>query len=175
LKIFFYPSNFNLLQESARQRRWNLVQSSGTRDDFDQLSGDDGLTGSVECQRELVNHLAGVLRRVVHGSHSRGLFRAGALLHGVEEHGSQGEFHVALDDVGVQGIVDGELGSALDGLQAVEWQLSDAVRHDRLELVVDDLAVGVFVLQVHDFVGQLGGVQERWWQATDLKWLCNER
>jgi hypothetical protein len=36
-------------------------QSSGTGDDFNQLSSDDSLTGTVECHRQFINHLT--LRR----------------------------------------------------------------------------------------------------------------
>jgi len=31
-------------------------QSSGTGDDFNQLSSDDSLTGTVECHRQFINH-----------------------------------------------------------------------------------------------------------------------
>ena len=81
-------------------------QGSGTGDDFNQLSSDDSLTGAVECHRQLVNHFTlkennksdrqfkdwilyledtGVFASVVHGRHTRGLFRGGILLHAVEE------------------------------------------------------------------------------------------
>ena len=79
------------------------LQRGGTRDDLDELSSDDGLSGPVVCQRQLVNHLTcnvnvgrwvnetcfiferlskflskaartGVLAGVVHGSHPGRLF-----------------------------------------------------------------------------------------------------
>ena len=39
------------------------------RDNFDQFPGDCRLTGAVEGQRQVVDHFAGVARRVVHGRH----------------------------------------------------------------------------------------------------------
>lgn len=61
------------------------LEGRSTGDDFDQLPGDDGLTGTVECQRQLADHLLGVLAGVVHGRHTGRLFATGALLHRVEE------------------------------------------------------------------------------------------
>lgn len=168
----FFPSNFKTFYKISHAR--SLLQSGSARDNFNQLSGDDSLTCSVESQCELVNHLASVLWSVVHGSHSGRLFRASAFLHCVEQHRSQRELQVALDDLSVQRIVNSELWCSLDRLQAVKWQVSDGVRHNRLESVVNNLSVSELVAQVHDFVGQLGGVQERWRQTADLKRLCNE-
>lgn len=79
-----------------------LVEGSGTGDDLNKFSGDDGLAGPVERQRQFVNHLSGVLGRVVHGSHAGGLLGAGSLLQGVEQHRGERELHVGLDHVSVQ-------------------------------------------------------------------------
>lgn len=149
----------------------SLFQSGGTRNNFNQLSGDDSLTCSVECQRQLVNHLASVLGSVVHGSHSWRLLRARAFFHRVEKHWSHWELQVALDDIGIQWVVDWQLSCCFDWLQAEDGQVCDLVWHDRLEFVVDDLAIGEIVAAVDDFVGQLGGIQELWWQTSNLK-LC---
>lgn len=159
-------SNFKkFLQESAR----SLLQSGGAGDDLNQLPGDDGLARSVERQRQLLNHLASVLRRVVHGRHPRRLLGARAFLHGVEQQRRHGELQVALDHVGVQRVVQRQLAGRLDRLQAEDRQRRRGVRHHRAELVVDDLAVGELVAAVHDLVGDLGGVQELWRQASDLR------
>lgn len=39
------------------------LQGRSSRDDLDQLLGDDGLSGAVECQGQLVNHLSWRRRR----------------------------------------------------------------------------------------------------------------
>lgn len=91
-----------------------LVQSGGTRDNFNKFSGDDGLAGPVEGQGQLVNHLSGVLGSVVHGRHAGGLLGAGAFLQGVEQHGGERELHVRLDHVGVQRVVGRQFGGALE-------------------------------------------------------------
>lgn len=57
------------------------LQRGRTGDDFNQLLGDDRLPGSVEGQRQLVNHLSRILGRAVHGGHPRALFAARILLH----------------------------------------------------------------------------------------------
>merc|ERR1719318_286663 len=46
------------------------LEGGSSRNDLDQLASDDGLPGPVEGDPQLVDHLAGVLRRVVHSSHS---------------------------------------------------------------------------------------------------------
>ena len=56
------------------------LQSSCTRDNFNELSSDDSLPSPVELEGELLNHLSGVLAGVVHGSHPGRLFGAGSLL-----------------------------------------------------------------------------------------------
>ena len=44
-----------------------VLGSSSTSDNLDQLAGDDSLSGTVEQNRELADHVTGVLRGVVHG------------------------------------------------------------------------------------------------------------
>ncbi len=60
--------------------RTSTLQSSGTRDNFNKLSSNDGLSGSVKGDGEFVNHFTGVLAGVVHGSHSGALLAASSLL-----------------------------------------------------------------------------------------------
>lgn len=92
---------------------WGLVESSCPGDDLDEFPGDDSLPGPVEGEGELVDHLARVLGGVVHGGHAGGLLGAGALLQRVEQHGREGELHVGLDHVRVQGVVHRQLRCAL--------------------------------------------------------------
>ena len=56
-----------------------------TRDDLDQLAGNDGLSGSVVENLELIDHVAGVLRCIVHGVAAGGLFGGVALGKSPEE------------------------------------------------------------------------------------------
>src|SRR5690606_38670164 len=56
-------------RESVRRRSQRL----GTGHDLDQLLGDLRLAGAVVEQGEVVDHLAGVARRVVHRGHARAL------------------------------------------------------------------------------------------------------
>lgn len=86
-----------------------LVQSGSSGDNFNELASDDGLSGSVEGQRQLVNHLAGVLAGIVHGAHARRLLGAGALLHREEDQRGQRELQIVLNDVRVERIVGDEL------------------------------------------------------------------
>lgn len=43
----------------------SILRCSGTSDNLDQLSGDDGLTGTVEQDGEFRDHLTSVLRGVL--------------------------------------------------------------------------------------------------------------
>src|SRR3712207_285622 len=54
----------------------------GTGDDLDQLLGDVGLSRAVVVERQLVDHLAGVARGVVHRRHARALLARRALQDG---------------------------------------------------------------------------------------------
>merc|ERR1719411_2270616 len=77
----------------------------GCRDNLDKLSGNDGLSGSVEGNPQLVNHLGSILGGVVHGSHPRALFRGGTLFQSIENQTGQAELHVRLHNIGIQRIV----------------------------------------------------------------------
>jgi len=78
------------------------LQSSGTRNDLNELSSNDSLSGSIEGDGEFVNHLSGVLGGVVHSRHPRALFRASSFLQGIVEKGCKTVFHVGLYDVSVR-------------------------------------------------------------------------
>lgn len=106
-----------------------LLKSSSSGDDFNELPGDNSLSGSVECEGELVNHLTGVLAGIVHGSHSAGLFATRALLHRVEEQRGQRELQVALYDLFVDRVVNGQFRSCQNRALVEQWQIRDSVRH----------------------------------------------
>jgi len=59
-----------------------LFQSLGTRKNLDQLTGDPGLTGAVEFERQFVNQFAGIAGSSVHGDHPGPPFRVLALQQG---------------------------------------------------------------------------------------------
>lgn len=92
---------YNPREQDTIDNCFFLIQGSGTGDNLDELAGDDGLARAVEGEGELVDHLARVLGRVVHGRHARGLLGAGALLQRVEQHGGERELHVRLQHVGI--------------------------------------------------------------------------
>mmetsp|Transcript_1862 Transcript_1862/g.4689 ORF Transcript_1862/g.4689 Transcript_1862/m.4689 type:complete len:315 (+) Transcript_1862:3-947(+) len=56
-----------------------IVQCDGARDDLDQLGCNDGLTGAVELQGKVANHVGRIRRRVLHRLHTSGLLRSGTL------------------------------------------------------------------------------------------------
>lgn len=45
-------------ERDGQRKRKNILQSSSSRNDLNELLGDDGLAGSVEGQSQLVNHLS---------------------------------------------------------------------------------------------------------------------
>src|SRR3954454_15074398 len=55
------------------------LERLGARDDFDELSGDRGLTGAVVLDGQAVDHVAGVAGGVVHRRHPAALLRRGVL------------------------------------------------------------------------------------------------
>ena len=57
----------------------------GARDDFDQFLGDLRLALAVIGQRQVVDHVAGVARRIVHGAHLRAVERRGVLEQRLED------------------------------------------------------------------------------------------
>lgn len=150
-------------------RRPNLLQCSSTRDNFDKFACDDSLSSTIECQCEFVNHLAGILRCIVHGRHTRRLLRAGALLHRVVDQWCQRIFQIVLQHFGVQRIVGNQFVGSFNGFGAENWHGRALVWHNRLEFVVDNGAVSVIVTGFQDFVGYARSVQETWWQTTDLQ------
>jgi len=66
----------------------HFLQGRCTRDNFNELSSDDGLSASVVKESQFVNHLASILAGAVHGLHPRGLLGAGALFQAVVDQGS---------------------------------------------------------------------------------------
>jgi len=70
---YFYNAEiviFVCISKNILSDRMHLLQGCSTRDNFNQLTGDDSLSGTVECERQFLNHFTGVLGRVVHGSHT---------------------------------------------------------------------------------------------------------
>src|SRR5687768_8120586 len=68
------PSN-SVLRKSVRvSREW--LECLGAGDDFDQLLGDLGLTGSVVDKSLLADHVAGIAGGVVHRAHLRAVERS---------------------------------------------------------------------------------------------------
>src|SRR5580698_10293237 len=61
----------NLRRPSVR-----LLERLGAGDDFNQLLGDHGLTGSIVDQGLLADHVAGIAGRVVHRAHLRAVERS---------------------------------------------------------------------------------------------------
>jgi hypothetical protein len=62
-----------------------LLRGGGTSDNLDELTGNDGLTSTVEQNLELGDHLTGVLGGVVHGVAAGGLLAGVALGKSPEE------------------------------------------------------------------------------------------
>ena len=109
------------------------LEGGSSRNDLDQLASDDGLPGPVEGDSQLVDHLAGVLWRVVHSGHSWALFRASSLLrkertwsqlscdnnsnlHGIVDKRCKAELQVGLDHIGVNRVISSDLLSSHHGL-----------------------------------------------------------
>ena len=66
-----------------------LLERLGARNNLDQFVGDRGLARTVELDRQLLDHLARIAGRVVHGGHARALFRGGILQQPAEHLGRQ--------------------------------------------------------------------------------------
>ena len=60
LDLFTTPIYFSISQPTL-----HVLRGGGTGDNFDQFSGNDGLTGSVEQNLVLADHLTGVLGGVL--------------------------------------------------------------------------------------------------------------
>ena len=121
------------------------LQSSGTRNDLNELSSNDSLSGSVEGDGEFVNHLSGVLGGIVHSRHPRALFRASSLLQGIVEKGCKTVFHVGLNDVSVKGVIHTHLGSVSHGILGEDGDFCGSVRNNRVVLVVKNFASVKFI------------------------------
>lgn len=52
------------MKERERKKKQNILQSSGSRNDLNELLGNDGLASSVEGQGQLVNHLSWWKRKI---------------------------------------------------------------------------------------------------------------
>lgn len=87
----------------------HLIQSSSTRNNFNQFSGDDCLSGAVKCQCKFFNHFSCILCCIVHGRHTRRLFGASTFLHCIEQQWSQWKFQIIANDISVQWIVRDKL------------------------------------------------------------------
>lgn len=131
----------------------------GTGDNLDQLAGNDGLSGSVEENLVLVDHLTGVLGGVVH-SVATGRLLAGVALSQTPEDGVGEsvlaqvgeELLVGLEGGDVLGCHDGLLGVSIDGVRLVARGVD--------ELVVEDLDLGVVGRERDDLVGNGLGLSE---------------
>jgi len=144
----------------VRPREILLLDSGGTGNNFNEFFRDDGLSGSVVRLLELVDHLGGVLGRVIHSRHPRALFAAGVFFHGEINDGGELKLGARLKDVGVDGIVDvdafggGDVSITEDGL------LRQDVRDDGPEFVVKQDSFVELEAAFEDGVGDGGGVVE---------------
>lgn len=62
-----------------------ILKGRGSGNNLNKLGGNSGLTGTVVLERERLDHLSSILRRVLHGSHSGGLLGGGSVHEGVEQ------------------------------------------------------------------------------------------
>src|SRR5262245_20314008 len=70
----YYVARYIVERSSTRvSRSAGLAQRLGTAGDLEDLLGDAGLPGLVVGQRQRLNDVLGVLRRVVHRDHARGV------------------------------------------------------------------------------------------------------
>jgi hypothetical protein len=137
----------------------HVRRGSSTSDNLNQLSGNDSLSGTVEKNLVLVDHLTGVLGSVIHSVSSGGLLAGVALGKSPVERVGK----TVLSEVAKNLIVNlesGEVGGLLDSL------LRKCLNHVRLvglgvdEAVVQNLDVGVLSRELDDLVGDSLGVGE---------------
>jgi hypothetical protein len=137
----------------------HVRRGSSTSDNLNQLSGNDSLSGTVEENLVLVDHLTSVLGSVIHSVSSGGLLAGVALGKSPVERVGK----TVLSEVAKNLIVNlesGEVGGLLDSL------LRKCLNHVRLvglgvdEAVVQDLDVGVLSRELDDLVGDSLGVGE---------------
>merc|ERR1719319_671753 len=131
------------------------LQTRSSRNDLNKLSSDDSLPGPVEENLEFVDHLAGILVGVAHGSHPGGLFAGDSLLESVEEQRCSGELQVGLGHVGIQRIVHGNVAGILNGSWGMNRNFSLFVRDKAVEMVVDHGGLVKVHATVQDSVGDL--------------------
>lgn len=82
------------------------LQSGSSRNNFNQFASNDGLSGSVECKGQFVDHFGCVFAGVVHGRHTGRLFTASTFLKSVVDQSRQRKLQIALYYVAVQGVID---------------------------------------------------------------------
>jgi len=116
------------------------LQSGHTGNNFAQLGRNDGLSQSVELERHLVDHLTGVLRRTVHGDHTRRLLGRVVLLQATVQGGSQRKLGKVLDNVAVYRVVGVNAGGRFEAFDCGDWDLGDFLGHGRLVVVEHDRA-----------------------------------
>lgn len=69
----------DIARYTQETNRLHVGRSGGTGDNLDQLTGNDGLSGTVEQDLKSVDHITGVLGGVVHGVAAGGLLAGVAL------------------------------------------------------------------------------------------------
>lgn len=111
------------------------LDSSSSRDDFNKLLRNSSLARAVESDGQLLNHLAGVLGRIVHSRHARRLLARRRLLQHVEQQGRVGELVVALQHVLVHIVVCHQVRRLFHTCQREQRQRARLVRHHRSERV----------------------------------------
>jgi hypothetical protein len=137
----------------------HVLGSSSTGDNFDQFASNDGLSGSVEQNLVLVDHLAGVLGSIVHGV-SSGRDLTGVALSKSPEEGVGKTVFAEVAENGVFNLESREVGGLSNSI------LGKCLNDDGLvgggvdEAVVQDLDVGVLLGQKNDLVGDGGGISE---------------
>jgi hypothetical protein len=137
----------------------HVRRGSSTSDNLDQLSGNDSLSGTVEKNLVLVDHLTSVLGGVIH-SVSSGRLLAGVTLSKspVERVGkavlaeAAKNLVVDLESGEVGGLLDSLLGKCLNQRRLVGLSIDEAV--------VQDLDVGVLSGELDDLVGDSLSVGE---------------
>ena len=116
-----------------------FLQSRCTRNDFDKFSRDDGLSCTIEGEREFINHLASIFTCTVHGRHPWRLFWTSILLHCVIDEGRQRVLNIALNHIRIQWIVNTQLRGCADRIDTENRNFRCCVRDDWFELVVHNL------------------------------------
>ena len=119
-------------------------------------------------RKDVIKYRTGVLAGVVHGSHPGRLLGACTLLETIVDQRSQREFHIRLDHIGIQRIVQRNLFSGINNGLVENRQFRGFVRDYRLELVVVHFAGIIFKSTGQDGASDLGSVSELGRQTTDF-------